>query len=92
MAGKIILDVGPDPKAGSTGEQADVKAGLSTQAAEAINMAGRGLVAAVESCQNNIPDGKTLAILVIAQGYVNDAMYALIQRENSGILDPDQVK
>lgn len=88
---KIILDTKPEPKAGSTDEQAAVKAELSARAADAINMAGRGLFAAVDSCNNNAPDGKTLAILVIAQGYVNDALYALIQRENSGILDPGQV-
>jgi hypothetical protein len=66
-------------------DRAGLKAELAKKAEEAINQAGSGLVAADEQCRLNSANGHTLAVLVCVQGYINDAMMALIERENLGI-------
>lgn len=91
MAGKIILSEAAEPKEGTADELATIKAALCAKAAAAIETAGRGLFSAIKACETNAADGKTLAVLVVVQGYINDALMALIQRENSGLLDPDQL-
>lgn len=91
MSGKIILSEAKEPKEGTADELATIKAALCAAAKDAIEMAGRGLLTAVKACEANTADGKTMAVLVVVQGYINDAIMKLITRENSGLLDPDQL-
>jgi hypothetical protein len=71
---------------GGATDQADLKIQLAKKALDAIMQAGNGLVAAANDCEANTPTPKTQYVLVMVQGYINDALAALIERENSGIL------
>ncbi len=67
-------------------QQADFKADLTRQAAEAIEQAGNGLVAAHQSCLANTADGKTIYTLLVVQGFVTDALARLTEKEFSTII------
>lgn len=67
-------------------EQAVLKAELSKKAFLAIQQAGNGLVAAANDAEANVPTAKTIYVLTIVQGYVVDALAALLERENAGII------
>jgi hypothetical protein len=71
---------------GGATDQADLKIQLAKKAFDAIQQAGNGLVAAANDCEANAATARTIYVLAIVQGYVVDAMAALIERENSGIL------
>lgn len=71
---------------GGAEDQADMKLQLSKKAYMAIQQAGNGLVAAANDTEANTPTAHTLFVLTVVQGYVVDAMAALLERENSGII------
>ena len=80
MSKIVIPDAPPAPT-----QQADLKAGLCAEAEGFIEMAGRGLHAAYEDCKAGTASAKTLIVLNVVQGYINDAASKLIEREFSGI-------
>lgn len=88
LAAKAAGEVPPPelPNDAGVTEQAVLKAELSRKAFEAIMQAGNGLVAAANDCEYNTPKASTLYVLTVVQGYVVDAMSALLERENAGVI------
>jgi hypothetical protein len=76
----VIPDAPPEPT-----QQADMKAGLCAEASGFLEQAGRGLFAAIQDCEAGTPSAKTIIVLNVVGGYINDAQNKLIEREFSGI-------
>jgi hypothetical protein len=66
-------------------DRASLIADLNKKAEEAINMAGQGLIAAYEQVKVNASNGHTMYVLVVVQGYINDALAKMIEIQNLGI-------
>jgi hypothetical protein len=66
-------------------DRAALIAKLNEDAATALNEAGNGLIAAFEQVKVNASNGHTMYVLVVVQGYINDAMAKMIEIQNLGI-------
>ena len=66
-------------------DRAALIAKLNAEASEALNEAGNGLIAAYEQTKVNASNGHTMYVLVVVQGYINDAMAKFIEIQNLGI-------
>jgi hypothetical protein len=57
-------------------------AALALRATDAVEQAGRGLGVVYGKCRANTADSITVGVLLVVQGYVNDALKALHERES----------
>lgn len=62
-------------------QAADKKALLSGQATKALQQAGQGLAETFNQCRANTADLRTIEALMHVQGYITDAVRALLERE-----------
>jgi hypothetical protein len=66
-------------------DRAKLISDLNKAAEKSLNEAGNGLIAAFEQVKVNASNGHTMYVLVIVQGYINDAMAKMIEIQNLGI-------